>query len=330
MAEKRLSVKAGDALDNDADGDAIDGPRTWLGKLCLLYSLKAFDFTTRLAGPVLFSLVWLLVGIVVYAYFKHYCPLIKMDPLFSSSGILRTLVVAYFTISVLYHHVQCATTSPGFAVLEDNVGISGQRFHRSYPGFCRFCRSTRPSRSHHCHICKRCVLKMDHHCPWVANCVGQGNYHHFLLLIVNAFIASIILIANTIPLLLSSPTRGDRGSEGGTEEDQVAMIIVITVLFTSAAVALGALVSLHIYLLLTNQTTRELWKRFSRRRKRKIGVPFTDKTDERQDSISNSLGVVKNVRSVFHHHRNLLWYLVPGSLSWAKKRSTISNETFPS
>lgn len=30
---------------------------------------------------------------------------------------------------------------------------------------CRRCKSFKPDRAHHCSICKRCILKMDHHCP---------------------------------------------------------------------------------------------------------------------------------------------------------------------
>ena len=50
---------------------------------------------------------------------------------------------------------------------------------------CRTCRFLKPARSKHCSICKVCVAKHDHHCIWVMNCLGKGNYVYFLGLLAS-------------------------------------------------------------------------------------------------------------------------------------------------
>ncbi|CAH1155686.1 unnamed protein product [Phaedon cochleariae] len=47
--------------------------------------------------------------------------------------------------------------------------------------YCRICKLLKPDRAHHCSTCGVCVLKMDHHCPWLNNCIGYTTQKSFLL-----------------------------------------------------------------------------------------------------------------------------------------------------
>ncbi|KAJ4296998.1 Palmitoyltransferase [Collariella sp. IMI 366227] len=38
----------------------------------------------------------------------------------------------------------------------------------------------KPLRSHHCRHCRRCIPKMDHHCPWTGTCVSLQTFPYFL------------------------------------------------------------------------------------------------------------------------------------------------------
>ena len=69
---------------------------------------------------------------------------------------------------------------------------------------CGRCDAYKPPRSHHCRICQRCIVsnfnlyrdricnapvdsqvRMDHHCPWMNNCIGALNQKHFMLFLVH-------------------------------------------------------------------------------------------------------------------------------------------------
>lgn len=58
---------------------------------------------------------------------------------------------------------------------------------------CSHCQIPRPFRAHHCSVCGKCVSRMDHHCPWLNNCVGLNTHRHFFLFLVYLWIGIIYL-----------------------------------------------------------------------------------------------------------------------------------------
>jgi len=59
---------------------------------------------------------------------------------------------------------------------------------------CKWCNGFKPDRCHHCRVCKSCILRMDHHCPWIANCVGFHNHKYFFLLVFYSLITCNFIV----------------------------------------------------------------------------------------------------------------------------------------
>lgn len=68
--------------------------------------------------------------------------------------------------------------------------------------WCKKCLNYKPERAHHCKQCNKCILLMDHHCPWTLNCVGHNNMGHFMRflfwILVNTGVVFVVLLQSGI------------------------------------------------------------------------------------------------------------------------------------
>jgi palmitoyltransferase ZDHHC13/17 len=69
---------------------------------------------------------------------------------------------------------------------------------------CPDCEVIRTPRCRHCTLCKRCVDRFDHHCPWVNNCIGKGNFAYFYSFVVtqSLYLLSVVIISSYCKLEL--------------------------------------------------------------------------------------------------------------------------------
>ncbi|XP_014343249.1 palmitoyltransferase ZDHHC23-B [Latimeria chalumnae] len=64
--------------------------------------------------------------------------------------------------------------------------------------WCALCKVLRLPRAGHCRICMACVRRMDHHCVWINNCVGEQNHRAFLLALLLFLLTSVYGISLTL------------------------------------------------------------------------------------------------------------------------------------
>ena len=52
--------------------------------------------------------------------------------------------------------------------------------HLAKTVYCPLCKCIGTPETKHCRQCNACVSGFDHHCKWISNCVGEGNYAQFI------------------------------------------------------------------------------------------------------------------------------------------------------
>ena len=116
---------------------------------------------------------------------------------------------------------------------------------------CARCLRTKPDRTHHCSQCNKCVLKMYHHCPWVANCIGFYNYKYFLNMLFYASLTSFIVVITAYPVFLAVLAHDN------VDLKLAYFIITAYILAIALCFLLTGFFSFHLWLLSNQYTTIE-------------------------------------------------------------------------
>ena len=107
----------------------------------------------------------------------------------------------------------CLTTFHFFCAMCDGPGYLPFNWHpekasdEKYLQFCDTCQGYKAPRTHHCRKCGCCVMKMDHHWPWINNCVGHFNHGHFVGFLFFAVLGCTQASVTLSLIHISAPTR---------------------------------------------------------------------------------------------------------------------------
>jgi len=173
-----------------------------------------------------------------------------------------------------------------------------QRSVQNAVRYCEKCLCIKPDRSHHCSVCEDCTLKMDHHCPWVNNCVGFHNYKFFLLFLGYAVAYCLWIAATTFRFFLKIWLYREEELVEGAAKYHILIVFFVSIMFS---LSVSSLFWYHLWLLVHNRSTLEQFR-----------APMFE--NNQSDAAGWSLGRMNNVREVLGSSP-LLWLLpVPTTL----------------
>ena len=135
---------------------------------------------------------------------------------------------------------------------------------------CSTCNIIRPLRTAHCGTCDNCVLKLDHHCPWIGTCVGKRNYHYFFFFLIflnltQIFVGifSIVYIGTKIAYDVKYYKKHDmfKGKEIKIAFGNVVVEIWLICYISLSMIFTTGLLLYHINIIKYDKTTREELKK---------------------------------------------------------------------
>ncbi|MQM03773.1 hypothetical protein Taro_036560 [Colocasia esculenta] len=212
--------------------------------------------------PRYISLPIILVLLAI-GYLYHATVFVVIDGwlgLSTAAGLMNAAAFSGLAFICVATYVMAISRDPGHvpSVYAPDIEDPGMPIHeiKRKGGdlrYCQKCSHYKPPRAHHCRVCKRCILRMDHHCVWINNCVGHANYKVFFVFVLHAVFACLHAMA----LLVGSAAYGFHTDQQQTGGSFRTSYIICGVLLFPLTMALSILLGWHIYLILHNKTTIE-------------------------------------------------------------------------
>lgn len=238
---------------------------------------NVFKFCTALRGlgSIMILLVLGVVGVSYYAVVLcNYFPALINGGLDSLVALAVLLLFHVLLVMLLWSYFSVVFTDPGGVppnwkpVVDEENGeadlLAGSEFSQlaGEPTnlgvrYCRKCNQLKPPRCHHCSVCGRCVLKMDHHCVWVVNCVGALNYKYFLLFLFYTFLETTLVTLSLLPHFIMFFS--DEEIPGSPSS--LATTFLAFVLNLAFALSVFGFLIMHISLVAGNTTTIEAYEK---------------------------------------------------------------------
>ena len=141
-------------------------------------------------------------GLLVYATWV--VTFVILLPWFEMSiqGMFHHICFTSLTFLASWSHLRAMTSDPGVVPAGALPLDPEEGNHRA----CARCNGNfKPPRAHHCSTCGRCVSRMDHHCPWVNNCVGALNQKYFILFTSYVMLSSLYAFVLVLWMFVSFP-----------------------------------------------------------------------------------------------------------------------------